>query len=336
MKLEIRNDYPKELLNLKNIKEIGSCFKGPTLLHLKGNSNQDALFLSTLLHGNETTSFIVLQKLLRKYQDEGLPRDVIIFLGNIEAAVEGMRHLPDQIDYNRIWEEGRSQEHKVACEVIDYAKKHKLIASIDIHNNTGINPLYGCINSLENSFLDLASHFGQNTVYFTEPHNVQSMAFSEFCTSITIEAGLPGSEQGVTEAFNFVDKILNQDVLVADKKREVSEVYHTIGRILIRDEAIIDFEFSKESKADISFVPNIDTKNFQVISKGTQMGYSHDLSLLYVQDNLGNDITDDFFKIINGKLITNRIFIPSMFTKDIFIMKEDCLGYIMEVMLPTI
>jgi hypothetical protein len=335
LKLQIINNYPDELLNL-DIREVHNLFNGPTLIHLKGKAGREPLFLSTLLHGNETTSFFVLQKLLNKYQDTELPRDLIIFLGNTLAASEGMRHLPDQADYNRIWEEGDSPEHNIAKEVVAYAKSKNLFASIDIHNNTGINPLYGCINSLEKPFINLASHFGQHTVFFTEPHNVQSMAFSRFCTSITIEAGQPGEEIGVVEALKFVDDILNLDELEASRSREISEVFHTIGRIIVSKDASIDFINSLESKSDLSIVPTIDAKNFKVIKKGSQIGFAKDMSSILVEDNKGQDITSDFFKIEEGKLLTNRIFIPSMFTKDIYVMKEDCLGYIMEKMLPAV
>ena len=333
MKLNIIENYPEELLTI-NIQEIHNLFNEPTLIHLKGEKS-DPLFLSTLLHGNETTSFIVLQKILQKYKNQALPRDLIIFIGNTSAASEGMRHFPDQPDYNRIWEEGDTAEHKVAAEVIDYAKKQNLFASIDIHNNTGINPLYGCINSLDREFLNLASYFGNHTVYFTEPHNVQSMAFSKFCTSITIEAGLPGEEKGVIAAFNFVDKALHLDELIRSEERNVTEVFHTIGRIKVAKKATVDFLNTKDSTSDFSIVPTIDAKNFEIIKKNTSLGFTKDLSLFKVEDNKGQDITTDFFKVEDGELLTNRIFIPSMFTKDVYVMKEDCLGYIMEIMLPT-
>jgi succinylglutamate desuccinylase len=335
LKLQILNDYPIELLDL-DIKNIHNLFEGPTLIHLKGKSGLDPLFLSTLLHGNETTSFVVLQKLLKKYKDIDLPRDLIIFLGNTLAASEGMRHLPNQADYNRIWEEGDSPEHGIAREVVNYAKEHNLFASIDIHNNTGINPLYGCINSLDKSFVNLASHFGQHTVFFTEPHNVQSMAFSKFCTSITIEAGQPSEPIGIEEGFKFVDVILNLEKLIPNPLRDISEVFHTIGRIIVSKDSSIDFINTLSSTSDLSIVPTIDSKNFEIIKKGSHIGFAKDLSKIKVEDNKGRDITTDFFKIEEGKLLTNRVFIPSMFTKDVYVMKEDCLGYIMEIMIPTV
>lgn len=332
MKLNIIYDFPKELQDLE-IKNIHELLKGPTLIHLKG-IDSNALFLSTLLHANETSSFIALQRLIKKYETKKLPRDLIIFIGNTYAAAKGMRHLPGQADYNRIWEIGDAPENRLAMDVLSYAKKQSLFASIDIHNNTGKNPLYGCVNVLEESFLNLAGHFGDHIVYFTEPHNVQSMAFSKICPSITIEAGLPGDENGISAVINFVDEILNSKEIQPHNLKKSTSIFHTLGRIKIKSDASVDFKDCDHNTADISLVSNIDMKNFMKIPAETHVGYAKDLQRLWVEGNDGSDITDAFFKLVNGELLTKRLFIPSMFTKDVYVMKEDCLGYIMEEINP--
>ena len=338
MKYKLLHELPEGFLEI-DVTQIHELLGGPTLIHLKGEKN-DALYLSTLLHGNETTSFIVLQRLLRNYQGRTLPRDIIIFVGNTLAASHGMRHLPDQVDYNRIWDHHLSPEeflpeHHLAFDVINYAKEQNIFASIDIHNNTGKNPNYGCINVVAEPFIDLASHFGSHTVYFTEPHNVQSMAFAHFCTAITIEAGKPGEESGVIAAYHFVEKVLQMDELYNNPNRENPEIYHTFARMKVDKKAVIDFNDSPCVESDLSFVSNLDENNFEVVPKGAHMGYAKNINLIRVEDNKGFDITDDFLKIENGELKVNRIFIPSMFTKDVYVMKEDCLGYVMELMIPT-
>jgi succinylglutamate desuccinylase len=331
--LNILTEFPKELLNV-DVREVHEVLGGPTLFHLKGK-RKDALFLSTLLHANETTSFMMLQKLIKKYAGQELPRDLIIFVGNTYAAEEGMRHLPGQADFNRIWENGEAAENQLALDVIKYAESSNLFASIDVHNNTGKNPHYGCVNVMAPQFLNLASHFGEHTVFFTEPHNVQSMAFSKFCTSITIECGLPGEPKGVEASLNFVDKIFNLDELTPNPDRQIPEVFHTMARLKVNPEARVDFDDNADSEADLSFVSNLDSRNFDIVHKNSHMGFAKDLKLIWVENNDGKDITDQFLKIENGELITTRVFIPSMFTKDIYVMKEDCLGYVMEHMIPA-
>lgn len=343
MQLNFLNEIPDGFLDI-DVTQVHDMFSGPTLIHLKGDK-KEALYLSTLLHGNETTSFTVLQMLLKNYQNKTLPRDVIIFIGNTVAAAQGMRHLPDQVDFNRIWDSPLklverplteiSPERKVAMDVIEYAKSQKIFASIDIHNNTGKNPNYGCINVIAEPFINLASHFGSHTVYFTEPHNVQSMAFAHFCTAITIEAGKPGELSGIKASYAFVEKVLLMDQLYSNPSRENTEIFHTFARMRVDKKAVVDFDDSPCVESDLSFVSNLDENNFEVVPKGAHMGYAKDLSSIRVENNKGFDITDDFLHVENGELKVKRIFIPSMFTKDIYVMKEDCLGYVMELMSPA-
>ena len=83
MKANIYEQFPEELLTC-NVTEVKKYLSAPTLIHLKGERD-DALFVSTLLHANETTGFYALQKLLKRFivDKEPLPRDLIIFIGNV-------------------------------------------------------------------------------------------------------------------------------------------------------------------------------------------------------------------------------------------------------------
>ncbi len=91
---------PDALLTAK-ADELDDVLGAPTLFHLNG-INKQPLFICTLLHGNETTGFYAIQRLLKKYQDRPLPRAISLFIGNIEAAKENQRRLDTQDDYNRI------------------------------------------------------------------------------------------------------------------------------------------------------------------------------------------------------------------------------------------
>ena len=155
---------------------------------------------------------------LKEYYWLYLP--VIIFIGNTKAAAKGLRQLEHQPDYNRIWETGDLAENKLAMEVIEFAKTQNVFASLDIHNNTGKNPNYGCINYLDEPFLKLASHFSNTTVYFTEPHNVHSIAFGKFCPAMTIEAGLSGSLEGINETTQLIEYLLNTKEIDWNEKRK--------------------------------------------------------------------------------------------------------------------
>ena len=100
MSLELRElqALPKGFLEA-SVADLHALLGGPTLIHLKGP--QPPLFVSTLLHGNETTGIDALQTVLRDYAGTGLPRALSIFIGNTAAAAKGKRLLPGQPDFNR-------------------------------------------------------------------------------------------------------------------------------------------------------------------------------------------------------------------------------------------
>ena len=63
LKLNIINELPDGLLELAGSKNIQQIFDQPTLLNLQGKQ-QNPLFISVLLHANEDTGFLAIQKLL--------------------------------------------------------------------------------------------------------------------------------------------------------------------------------------------------------------------------------------------------------------------------------
>ena len=79
------NHIPDEFLEAK-AEDLHEVLKTPTLFHLEG-VNPQPLFICTLLHGNETTGLYAIQRLLKKYKEQALPRAISLFVGNIAAAI---------------------------------------------------------------------------------------------------------------------------------------------------------------------------------------------------------------------------------------------------------
>ena len=192
------NSLPEHFLETR-VEDLFTLINKPTLIHLSATNpkykNSGPLFICTLLHGNESSGFYALQNLLKKYGEKNLPRDISIFIGNVEAAAQNMRRLDRQVDYNRIWpgshEDFLAEAHMVK-KVCDIMQEKSPFASIDIHNNTGDNPHYGCINKLHKDYLALSGLFSNTVVDFTSPKGVQSSAFAEFCPAVTLECGQSG------------------------------------------------------------------------------------------------------------------------------------------------
>lgn len=324
-------DYlPNGLLTAKP-QELHQLLPEPTLIHLAGK-NPEPLFISVQLHGNEPTGFLALQQLLNKYQQQSLPRSISLFLGNTEAASQGMRRLDNQPDYNRIWpgtDLTESPETHLAQEIVDIMRERKVFASIDIHNNTGLNPHYACINSLDNSFLQLAALFGRLIVYFLYPKGVQSSAFAPLCPAVTLECGRPGQQYGVEHAFEYLNSCLHLTEIASHPVHNQDiDIFHTVAQVKIKPDC--DFSFH-QSNADLLLSTDIERMNFTEISSGTQFGIVNNSHLpIIAQDEHGNDVTENFFSIHNKELHITRTSMPSMLTLNEKNIKQDCLCYLME------
>ncbi len=330
MQLEQRDNVPDGLLHARP-DELLEILPNPTLLHLSGKRTQP-LFISVLQHGNEPTGFLALQALLQKYQSHDLPRSISIFLGNTLAASQRQRHLANQPDFNRIWpgtELPPTTESSIASEIVAIMKQKHTFASIDIHNNTGLNPHYACINKLDNCFLQLASFFSRLIVYFTRPKGVQSAAFAEFCPAVTLECGKPGQKYGVEHAFDFLDTILHlQELSDNSVNLRNIDLFHTVARVKVKD----DIDFSFQNPASLVLNTDLEWMNFTEIPAGTTLGRVNHPTLLPLsaKNEQGLDVSSDFFSINNLELQINRQTMPSMLTLDEQVIRQDCLCYLME------
>jgi succinylglutamate desuccinylase len=325
-------DYlPEGLLEISS-KNLHTILPKPTLIHLSGKQAAP-LFVSVLLHGNEPTGFMAIQLLLKKYQDKQLPRSLSLFFGNVTAASHYLRRLDNQPDYNRIWpgtELPACAEAEMAKEVVSIMKKRTVFASVDVHNNTGLNPHYACINSLDNQFLQLASLFGRLIVYFIRPKGVQSAAFAQICPAVTLECGRPGQQHGVEHAFEFLNSCLHLSELPQHHiLPQAIDLFHTVAQVKIDDQ--VNFSFNQVD-TDLLLNEDLERMNFTEVSPGTVFGLSKNNAHMPIiaKDERGNIVTDHFFSVQNGELQINRPTMPSMLTLDERVIKQDCLCYLME------
>ena len=318
------------------VESMAELLGGPTLIHLPGR-RPEPLFVTVLAHGNESTGFYAIQSLLQKFRDRELPRALSIFIGNVAAAAEGLRFLDGQADYNRVWpgtEQVDAPEAQMMQQVVDSLRARKAFASVDIHNNTGINPHYGCINRVDNQFLHLASLFSRTVVYFIRPLGVQSMAMSCVCPAVTIECGKPDHEYGMAHARDYVDACLHLSELPQHPvpSHDV-DLFHTVA--VVKIPADVSFGFCEEA-VDLRLLRDIDHLNFRELPAGTELGWirSGAAVRLDVSDDNYQSVHDRYFTIEDNTLVTARPLMPSMFTLDERIIRQDCLGYLMEKLLP--
>ena len=322
-----------EALYTAEATELHSILGGPTLIHLNGR-RPEPLFLSVLLHGNEITGWHALRSLLCRYRETRLPRSLSVFIGNVDAARVGLRHLDSQSDYNRVWpgcEESRDRpECHMMQRITDTMRERKVFASVDVHNNTGINPHYACVNVVQNDFLHLATLFSRTVVYFTRPVGVQSAAFASICPSVTVECGQVGQEFADQHALEYMQACLNLSELPQHPVAEHDlDLFHTVAIIKVPEQASIGFG---NDQADFVFSSELDHLNFRELAEGARIGHTDVFSKhrLMAWDNKGHEVGSSFFRYQDGEITLARAVMPSMLTRNERVIRQDCLGYLME------
>ncbi len=324
-------EYQPALLDI-DAKDLHILYPGPTLLHLEGD-RPEPLFISVLQHGNEVTGLGVVQKLLQKYRAMPLPRNLSIFFGNTQSARYGKRVLEHQLDYNRAWPgttHAHGHEITVMQAIFDEMKQRRVFASIDIHNNTGLNPFYACVNSLERQHLELASYFGHTLVYFLTPKGVQSIAFSKVCPAVTIECGKSEFSANIDYVFDYVDTILHlnnfHDHTISHRD---FDLFHTVARVIIPETST--FSFSRKN-SDILLNDDIEKMNFSEIPADTSfasVGNQNQAGFIVMSED-NQDISQQYFYITNQQIRTLKPVMPAMLTTNEEIIRQDCLCYLME------
>ena len=320
---------PAGLLELPAAR-LGEVLKGPALIHLPGRRTPP-VFVSVLLHGNEDTGWLAAQAVLRKYRDGELPRALSLFVGNVEAASAGLRRLDGQPDYNRVWpggEEVHPAEQAMMQEVVDAMRARGVFASLDIHNNTGLNPHYACINRLDPHFLHLATLFSRIVVYFVRPLGVQSAAFAELCPAVTVECGKPGTPGSVEHAAAFIEAALHlsEFPMHAVASQDI-DLFHTVATVRVPEDVRFRFD---GSDADIRFLPELDHYNFRELGHGDLLGHARGSVALQAFDEQGDDIGARVFDYREGRITLKKRLMPAMLTRDERVIRQDCLCYLME------
>ncbi len=327
-------EIPKGLLSL-DAHELEAVLGAPTIVHLPGRRDP-ALFISVLMHGNETVGWDAVRRLLNRYHDGidyDIPRSISLFIGNVEAASAGQRRLPGQPDYNRVWpgsEQTGSAESSMMQRVVDGMAHRGVFASVDMHNNTGVNPHYACVNVLDNRFLHLATLFSRTVVYFIRPLGVQSMAMARLCPAVTLECGKVGQMHGVVHAQEYLDACLHlAELPVAPVPEHDIDLFHTVAQVKIPE--TLSFSVNG-NEADLLLSAELDRLNFRELAAGTALArvYPGCAACLDVRDEDGRDVAARFFEVTDEELCFRIPVMPSMLTLDEQVIRQDCLCYLME------
>ncbi len=336
--VKILQHLPEGLLDLP-ASELHTRIGDHTLIHLDGKIKRP-VFVSILQHGDEHTGWDALRDYLRNHLQHGLPRNLIVLFGNIQAAARNVRKLPDQPDFNRRWPGQRIPDDAIARRlraITEKMQQANLFASVDIHNNSGRNPHYSGINRLDKPFLNLASLFSSRMIYFTSPDGIQSSAFSRFCPAITVESGLSGTADGREQTHTFLELLMTQTNLEhVPGILEHPEIYRVFATVKVRPGTRFRIGEADQSRESAFIIrKDLDFLNFQHADAGTVFGWADGDMPLLVQDQQGRDITEDWFALKHGRVQLRQAAVPAMITQKTQAILDDSLCYLMQAVHPN-
>lgn len=313
-------------------QSLHSLVPPATLVHLPGRDPRP-LLVSVLLHGNEDAGLKAIQRVLRSAAGRPLPRALSIFFGNVEAARHNVRFLPSQPDFNRIWsgEHAGSPYGRMARSVVDSMLARGVFAVVDLHNNTGRNPLYACISPSGHPSAKLAALFSGIAVRTGTTFGTLTGAFSPHCPAVTCECGEIGNAQGVERAAELVERCLwmtpRQLSQVDDSVLATFEAFATIKV----PEGLGIAVGGPAGDADLRLSPDIDLLNFRELPAGYSLakaGRNLRSEALLALDDRGVPVAGVFVRDGDDiRLATAST--PAMLTPHEDAIRKTCLGYLM-------
>lgn len=319
--LRVLETVPEDLFSLA-ARDLAERLGGPTLLRVAGVG--EPLFVSTLLHGNETSGWTALCRLLRR--PPARMRPLIVFIGNPDAAATNVRHLPDQPDFNRIWRGAQEPYASLAAALLREATAQPLFAAIDLHNNTGRNPHYSVVTSLKDAHMRLAYLFSDKAVHVEEPDTVLSRALQHHCPSIAVEVGPINDPHSDDLAEDLLRRAVVDTPLPEDHRNLT--LYRALARVHITDDTSFSFD---GSRCELQLTGGMEAVNFHPVPAHSEFACSEAPlgDVLRVLDPTHRDVTDNYFYKDGSRIHFREPVVPAMYTTDPEVVRQDCLCYLM-------
>ena len=310
LKFDVRRDFDERLLQVE-ASDLHRFLTGPTVFDLRRNGVQP-FFVSTLLHGNETSGWDAVRRFITDTSDAS----IVLFIGNVRAAAQAMRHLPDEVDFNRIWRQQPWRD-----DLNDLLERYQPWCGIDIHNNSGPNPHYSVITDQHESTLALASIFSNRVIFTHHTLDILAHAISPHCPSLTVETGTVDDLQSAQRAYDLLTR-LNEIRRVPMSPKHELEAYETIG--------IVKVEHENGSLENFpQFDERLKESSFSTLAAGSPfvncLPSGWRVSVLDPAHSL--DLTDEFFEFRERRAYLKREIVMSMFTHTPILALQDCVCY---------
>jgi hypothetical protein len=308
---------------------------GPALFHLRGERSDRCRVLVGGLHGNEPSGFYAIHRILR--DPPPLPVDVALVLGNVPAALYDVpfshRFVPGGEDMNRVW--GRLEGtglREDAGRILERLSELPVESVVDLHNNTGHNPIYAVVLEPSAAHVSLARHWTERFVLYGggELGTLLERLIPR-APGVVIECGQAGDPAADLRAAAGARSYLGAPEPGHPSGLTGARGYRSVARILVPEDVQLAFSEGR-TVADLTISPSIDRHNFRVMEPGMRLAYWNGRGRLVVLANDGHEASDEYLEVRDGAIYLRRPVVPVMMTTDAMAAKSDCLLYAAEVL----
>ncbi len=323
MQVRLLETLPEGLLDMDSTQLV-TVLEGPSMIRIAGKRASPVL-VSVLLHGDETSGWDGVRMLLQKNPVPA--RSLILLIGNIAAASQGVRTLPHQPDYNRIWHHDAGEESMLCRSVLNALEGVNLYATVDLHNNTGWNPHYSILSRLHPDSLSLAALFSSRVVHVIQPDTTLANAFHHRCPTVTLELGPIGDPHGAQLARNYLETLLSLPTLPA-ADRNILTLYQPLGRVEIDPD--LPFSFDNEKTQTPLILTGSEAMNFQELERGYPFAICTQDDTIRVISPTDQDVTTEYLQRTHNRILIRQPLVQAMYTRNKDAIRQDCLCYFME------
>jgi len=305
----------------------------PTVVRVAGRDPSRTRAMATLLHGNEPSGLFALHRWLL---EQHTPEVNMLFLiaGVYPAKIPptfSLRQLPSGRDLNRCFKEPFEGEEGAIAEAM-LAELHKANPEcvLDVHNTSGTGPAFAVTITNDAAHQALASLYTDRLI-MTDLRLGALMEYSEQeVPTVTIECGGAHDDHAHELAYDGLVRYASRpDVLSLEKADWDVAVLRNPIRVELAPDATIEYRLEPTGRADITLPPDIEHRNFGVISPGEPLGWigKRGLGILTA---IGHNRTENMEKVLrvkDGQIYPAQAIRTFMITTNPVIAKSDCLFY---------
>lgn len=305
----------------------------PTVVRVAGRDRSRTRAMATLIHGNEPSGLFALHRwLLEQHTPEV---DMLFLLGGVYPAkippALSLRQLPDGRDLNRCFREPfDGQEGAIARAMLEELHDANPECLLDVHNTSGTGPAFAVTITNDAAHQALTSLFTDRLI-MTDLRLGALMEYSEQeVPTVTIECGGSQDDRAHELAYEGLVRYTSRpDVLSLEKADWDVAVLRNPIRVELAPEATIEYRPEPTGQADLTLPPDIEHRNFGVVSPDEPLGWIGEkgLSILTAISHNRTENMEQVLRVKNGQVYPAQAIKTFMITTNPVIAKSDCLFY---------